>query len=117
MSAPAAKAFVPLPVMTIARTSSLPSSSASAPESSSRSDEFSALSTDGRFSVMIATAPSRSIAMFSNELTCVVIKPLSGFAAEAAGEHHALEQRRRRHHRILELVVHDLRDEIRGVQS
>src|SRR5579883_504193 len=117
MSAPAANALLPLPVTTIARTSESASSSRSAAESSSSNAALSALRTCGRFSAITATGPSRSSRMFSNELTGVVIKPLPALAAEPAGEHHAFEQRRRRHHRIFEFVVHDLCDVIRGVQA
>src|SRR5580658_5138274 len=117
MSAPAAKAFSPAPVMMIARMSALRSSSSSANESSPSSLVLSALSTLGRLSVTMPSGPSLSTSMFSKIASLVVIEPLPVLAAEAAREHHPFEQGRRSHHRILELVVHDLRDIIRRIQS
>src|SRR5579872_451714 len=117
MSAPAANALVPAPVTMTTRTSSSCSSAESADESSVSNDALSAFKTDGRLSVTTATGPSVSTRICSNVLVCIIVEALSALAAEAAGEHHAFEQRGRRHHRILEFVKHDLRDVIRRVEA
>src|SRR5271163_2205325 len=63
MSAPAANALSD-PVSTVTRTLSSRSNDSSASTSSLRSSELSALSALGRFSVTMATAPSRLTRMF-----------------------------------------------------
>src|SRR5580704_7291084 len=65
---------------------------------------------------MIPTGPSLWTVMCSNPLF-IVVESLAALAAVASGEHHALEQRRRRHDWILELVEHDLGNVIRGVEA
>src|SRR5579863_2339078 len=116
MSAPAANAFSPEPVMMTTRISSAFSRPKSAVASSPSNCPFSALSTFGRLRVMMPIGPSCSTCIVSNALG-IVVEALSALATVASGKHHALEQRRCGHRRILELVEHDLRDIIRRVQT
>src|SRR6187397_2375991 len=47
----------------------------------------------------------------------VRIEPAAGFAAVIAGQHHTFQERRRRVRRLAELLEHDVRDEVGGVEA
>ena len=47
----------------------------------------------------------------------ILIKALAALSSELAGEHHALEERRCREHRVLVLIEHDVRDVVRRVEA
>src|SRR5688500_3184340 len=120
MSAPAENAFLPVPVMMIALTSSSASHVVSASSTSAISGMLSAFSTCGRLSVMTATPSARSNSMCSNGIR------LPRRRSRRQRVHHDRFVHRRRVHLedldvvgAVELVVHDprgLHDAVAGVE-
>src|SRR5262245_9000394 len=124
MSAPATKAFSPAPVSTTPRTSASAPSAVKQASSSSITLSFRAFSFSGLLMVTTATpsrastrrwskvisGPSHQPGQRPRRLLAVVVEALAGLAAEQAGLHHALEERRRREAFLPELVEHDVRN-------
>src|SRR3990172_2072298 len=122
MSAPATKAFSPAPVMTTARTASSEPRCENARSSSAMVSWFMAFSFCGRLTVRSATSSRVSSfrfwrSMLPSRRARVVVETPSRLAAQMPREDHPTQERRRGETLLAELVEHDVRDVVRGIET